>query len=122
MPEFRSQNPDIAEAYERKRHLPIVREMKPASRVCDHCWGRDQCYLRVMQGGRPLTCCVYDHFRENSTSTVESLIAYTCEVACVRRQSWDPDPVPHDAEYCDDHCPVSLFLRDKPKSVYERDP
>lgn len=108
---FRSPAPSISEAYAQKRHLPVMREFKPASAVCDSCWAQGQCTLLYLKGERPLTCCVSDFFDKTSAATVDTLVEYTCATACVKRQQWAHDDVPHDASYCEMHCPVSRFLR-----------
>lgn len=119
MATFRSDDTAIQDAYASKRHLTIVRTGHPASDVCLSCWAQQTCLNLVFSGDRPKTCCVYDYFLRTETTTIEDMVKYTCEHACVLRQKWDYDRVPHDDNYCKHHCPVSRFLTDKGPSSYE---
>lgn len=121
MTRFRTDSKELGAAFERKRHLPVLRSADPASHVCNSCWAKGRCLRLILKGDKPHTCCVYDFFypRRDASVPLEDLVAYTCETACVKRQSWEHDDVPHDASYCQDHCPVSRYILGRGPSNYE---
>jgi hypothetical protein len=115
---FRSSNQKLKKDFEKRRLTVINRQPRPASEICDHCWYQAKCILRTLQGDKPRTCCVYSLFTKGpqKSFTLEETVAWTCEKKCVERQAWQGDPVPHDENYCSNHCPVSKFIQNKKPS------
>lgn len=118
---FRSPKATLTVALGKKRLLPVLKSGHPANDVCGSCWAHRTCMGLVLSGSGPTTCCIYDYAKVNTTYTVGELVSHTCDYACVQRQQWEHDKVPHDASYCENHCPMSQFLLDKPPSSYEPD-
>ena len=121
---FRSDSLKLKRAFEKRRLTVINKVPSPASDICNNCWYQAKCLLRIMQRDRPGTCCVYTLFTESSEKqrTLEDTVAYTCENKCVARQSWQGDPVPHNANYCENHCPVSGFILNRAASEEDEVP
>jgi hypothetical protein len=63
-------------------------------------------------------------FAENrqKSYTLEETVEYTCNNKCVARQAWQGDPVPHDENYCENHCPVSGFIMNRKASDEDQVP
>lgn len=118
MTTFRTSSKKLQREFEKRRLTVIQREPIPASEICKHCWYQATCLFRSIRGDKPLTCCVHSLFTRGTQKsfTLEETVAYTCEKKCVERQAWQGDPVPHDANYCENHCPVSKFIKNEKAS------
>lgn len=118
---FRSNDKKLVRAFEKRRLVVINKNPVPASDICNRCWYQAKCIIRTIRGDKPKTCCVYSLFVQGKEKsyTLEETVAYTCEKKCVERQAWQGDPVPHTEDYCNNHCPVSRFIKDEKASKEE---
>ena len=122
MPNFVSPSALLRKKYEERKNDVVSAAPVPVSEVCTSCWYQDLCTMRVIKREPPRTCCVYEFFgaRGNPSATVEELVKFTCDTKCKERQAWAAsDPCPHDEGYCEQHCPVSRYIRGQGPSQYD---
>tara|TARA_R100001079_G_C4451472_1_gene153992 strand:+ start:4829 stop:5218 length:390 start_codon:yes stop_codon:yes gene_type:complete len=120
MPNFISTSELLKKKYEEKKENIVKAAPTPVSDVCSSCWFQSLCIVRTITRRPPRTCCIYEFFgaRGNNEATVEEMVSFTCDTKCVERQQWVGDPCPHNEEYCENHCPVSRYIKGQGPSNY----
>jgi len=133
---FRTEKDKLRKVYESRKLEVVSKSPDPACVICKHCWYQAVCLRNVLNGHKPLTCCVYNLFykklvkEDNKGSsmpqrvslkelTLEEVIKFTCVNKCVERQSWKGDPVPHTPYYCERYCPISRYILNIKASNYD---
>lgn len=119
LPNFVSPSALLRKKYEDRKGDIVSASPNPVSTVCSSCWYQGMCIIRTLIRQPPRSCCVYELFADRGTSscTVEELVKFTCNNRCVSRRKWVDDPCPHNENYCENHCPVSRFIRQEGPST-----
>jgi len=134
---FRTKKDKLQKVYESRKLEVVPKSPDPVCVICKHCWYQAVCLRNILNGYKPLTCCVYNLFSKKvvkekdsstpqkvylketlKTLTLEEVIKFTCANKCIERQSWKGDPVPHTPHYCERYCPISRYILNIKASNY----
>lgn len=120
---FKSDSQKLFSAYNKNKSAVVRLIPTPVCcEICNHCWYQAECYRSVLLHQGSSFCCVYSVVQITQKErkieiSLEEIVKYCCTIKCIERDSWQFDPIPHNKEYCEKRCPITLFVLNKEKSI-----